>query len=75
MSNMTLAARLNSHPDRPSSAEAPPAETRTRSPGAAGPSLVRHWPLLFILAGTAAMVGWIGAIAWAAVSLLLWMLG
>ena len=43
-----------------------------RPHGAPRAPLVQHWPLLFILAGAAAMVGWIGTLAWAAVSLLLW---
>ena len=77
MSAMTIAARLNRHLDRFSATAAKPvADTTSRPRGdAARTSLIRHWPVLFILAGTAAMLGWIGAIVWLALYLLLWILG
>lgn len=76
MSIMTIAARLNRHPDLPSAAAAAQPVAETRSHGdAVRTSFVHHWPLLFIMAGAAAMIAWIGTIVWAAISLLLWMLG
>ncbi len=77
MSIMTTAARLTHHSDRPpASASNTAAETEPRPHGgAARTSLVHHWPLLFILVGAVAMIGWIGAILWAAVWLLSWMVG
>lgn len=77
MSAMTIAARLNRHLDRFSgTATKPVADTTSRPRGDAAPtSLVRHWPVLFILAGTAAMIGWMGAIVWVALYFLLWLLG
>ena len=75
MSIMTIAARLDRHSD-PSSATASQAvaETRTHG-GVVRTSFLHHWPLLFIMAGATAMSAWIGAIVWAAISLLFWMLG
>lgn len=72
MGFMTIAARSD-RPDGSSATAAKPAVSGEPRPhGAPRTSLVQHWPLLFILAGAVAMVGWIGAIAWAAISLLLW---